>query len=336
MFCRVASGRRSGASAGSRARGPPRTCRAAVRPHRHEAARLGRAPVELPAVRGKQPRPADRVAVPSSRSTTSTLRRDPGPRADRAAADEEEGLGPLALAEQVLVGVERGRCVRSPRSAAGARLEPVEHGRLGDQLVNRLHDVPSSLGADRRRLLGDVDADRAPRDAAAAANAAGAAELVEPAWRACGSSTAGSATSCRGAHGAAVHVGVVDREARIPALVALDVSPSGRSMSSIVVQKHVGQTIVQLPQVRQRSATSSQRGCSMLRYRSSLIRRCRASRPICAAARAGTARAAATRFARGLSRPRAARRRPRAVPTPRRSNARRRRAPRSAACRNRP
>ena len=34
--------------------------------------------------------------------------------------------------------------------------------------------------------------------------------------------------------------------------------------SSTVVQKHVGHTIVQLPQVRQRSATSSQRGCSRL------------------------------------------------------------------------
>ena len=36
-------------------------------------------------------------------------------------------------------------------------------------------------------------------------------------------------------------------------------------MSSTVWQKQVGQTSVQLPQVRQRSETSSQRGCSMLR-----------------------------------------------------------------------
>ena len=43
------------------------------------------------------------------------------------------------------------------------------------------------------------------------------------------------------------------------------VSPPVRSVvSSTVVQKHVGQTIVQLPQLRQRSATSSQRGCSAL------------------------------------------------------------------------
>ena len=43
------------------------------------------------------------------------------------------------------------------------------------------------------------------------------------------------------------------------------VSPPARSVvSSTVLQKHVGQTSVQLPQLRQRSATSSQRGCSAL------------------------------------------------------------------------
>ena len=36
-------------------------------------------------------------------------------------------------------------------------------------------------------------------------------------------------------------------------------------MSSTVWQKQVGQTRVQLPHVRQRSETSSQRGCSMFR-----------------------------------------------------------------------
>ena len=41
-------------------------------------------------------------------------------------------------------------------------------------------------------------------------------------------------------------------------------SPVRSVSSSTAEQKHVGQTIVQLPQVRQRSATSSQRGCSRL------------------------------------------------------------------------
>ena len=40
--------------------------------------------------------------------------------------------------------------------------------------------------------------------------------------------------------------------------------PARSFSSSTAVQKQVGQTIVQLPQVRQRSATSSQRGCSRL------------------------------------------------------------------------
>ena len=43
----------------------------------------------------------------------------------------------------------------------------------------------------------------------------------------------------------------------------LDARPD-RCESSTEVQKQVGQTMVQLPQVRQRSATSSQRGCSRL------------------------------------------------------------------------
>ena len=42
-------------------------------------------------------------------------------------------------------------------------------------------------------------------------------------------------------------------------------SPARSVTSSTVEQKQVGQTMVQLPQVRQRSATWSQRGCSRLR-----------------------------------------------------------------------
>ena len=44
--------------------------------------------------------------------------------------------------------------------------------------------------------------------------------------------------------------------------MALDVLAGEVGHVLDVVQKQVGQTIVQLPQVRQRSATSSQRGCS--------------------------------------------------------------------------
>ena len=41
-------------------------------------------------------------------------------------------------------------------------------------------------------------------------------------------------------------------------------TPARSVVSSTVLQKHVGHTSVQLPQLRQRSATSSQRGCSAL------------------------------------------------------------------------
>src|SRR5450759_987649 len=76
--------------------------------------------------------------------------------------------------------------------------------------------------ADRPCLLGDVDADRAPGDAATAADAAGAAELVDP-----GRELVRHPLAVARARGAAdrapVDVRVVDREARVPALVALDV-----------------------------------------------------------------------------------------------------------------
>ena len=48
-------------------------------------------------------------------------------------------------------------------------------------------------------------------------------------------------------------------------------SPVRSVTSSTVEQKHVGQTSVQLAQERQRVATSSQRGCSGLRYSKSLM-----------------------------------------------------------------
>ena len=56
-------------------------------------------------------------------------------------------------------------------------------------------------------------------------------------------------------------------------------------MSSAVLQKHVGQTIVQLPQLRQRSATSSQRGCSALPTSRSRMPSVSRRRPIEAAVR---------------------------------------------------
>ena len=65
---------------------------------------------------------------------------------------------------------------------------------------------------------------------------------------------------------------------------------AGRSLtSSTVVQKQVGQTMVQLPQVRQRAATSSQRLCSRLPSSRSCRSSARICRPMLAAVRATTA-----------------------------------------------
>ena len=115
-------------------------------------------------------------------------------------------------------------------------------------------------------------------------------------------------------------------------------SPVRSVTSSTVVQKQVGQTIVQLPQVRQRAATSSQRGCSALRVEQlpevdrverrgpSALRRARATAPARARSVAGGRRGAAPR--------RAPRRPARSRPRPG-SGAGRRRAARSAPGRSR-
>src|SRR5215469_14878469 len=74
-------------------------------------------------------------------------------------------------------------------------------------------------------LLGDVDADRAPRDAPAAAHAAGRAELVEPGGELVRHPLPVARPGGR-SHRPAVQVGVVHREAGIPGPVPLRILPS--------------------------------------------------------------------------------------------------------------
>ena len=66
-------------------------------------------------------------------------------------------------------------------------------------------------------------------------------------------------------------------------------SPARSVVSSTVLQKHVGQTSVQLPQLRQRSATSSQRGCSAFACSRSRMSVTSSVRPIDARARSAAA-----------------------------------------------
>src|SRR4051812_49871324 len=68
---------------------------------------------------------------------------------------------------------------------------------------------------DRCHLLGDVDGHRAPGDTAPAAHATGGPELVDPGRELLGHPLA-IARAGRLAHAAAVHVGVFEREARVP------------------------------------------------------------------------------------------------------------------------
>jgi hypothetical protein len=65
-------------------------------------------------------------------------------------------------------------------------------------------------------------------------------------------------------HRAAVKIGVLEVEARRPGPVALD-APERSLVSWTSLQKQVGQTIVQLPHERHRSATSAHHGFSTLR-----------------------------------------------------------------------
>ena len=97
--------------------------------------------------------------------------------------------------------------------------ETGEKRMLADVAVETLDHVVSSTrgrGADGARLLGDVDADRAPGDAAAAADAAGGVELIPPAGELVRHPLA-VARLRRGAHAAAVDVGEVHGEAGVPA-----------------------------------------------------------------------------------------------------------------------
>src|SRR5512134_2525626 len=72
--------------------------------------------------------------------------------------------------------------------------------------------LPPVVGADRRRFFGDVDADRAPRDAPPTADAAVDPELIDPVRELVGHPLA-IARADLPAHATAVNVGMAERKA---------------------------------------------------------------------------------------------------------------------------
>src|SRR6266508_729325 len=117
--------------------------------------------------------------------------------------------------------------IRAPGSNTRLRAQPATVSRCSGASACSAGTSPSSssivriaaltqvVGADRRRLLDDVDRDRAPGDAATTADAARGAELVDP-GRELVRHPLPVARTPRLAHAAAVHVGVPQREARVP------------------------------------------------------------------------------------------------------------------------
>ena len=254
--------------------------------------------VEVPAVGREEPRPADDLAGVDR--LDRHRRRAPGrtSRARRCRAGARRRCPPRR---------PRGTAARRPRSctlraAAGDQLElrpavrPWKSGTSCSRAVNRLASATSSLVADRGQLLGDVDPDRAPGDAAAAADAAGAAELVVPGAELVGEPLAVARAAGR-PDAAAVDVGVVDREARVPAarplrLVAREV---GDVLDARAEAGRADQRAVAAGQAarRRRRPSARARGCARAGRGG---RWCRAVGPS-ARRRRSTARPAASRSA---------------------------------------
>ena len=174
-------------AARSRARGRPRTCRAGTRRRRRPRARPRRAraskcqryggkshdqPTTSPGVErlDREPRRA-----PGRRSRAPRGR---GGRGRRCRPGRPRGRGSSPASKPTF---DAQPAISS--SCSGSR--PAKTGLSRDEVVKRLHCPPPRRRPDRGELLGDVDADRAPRDAAAAADAAGACRTGRARCRTC-------------------------------------------------------------------------------------------------------------------------------------------------------
>ena len=165
---------------------------------------------------------------PSARWRTP-WRAAPGGRfpAPPAVPDQKELVGGIAFAKQILAGIETMIARAAGDDLSQLRIQAGEERMRQDDAFKSLHAGPPSFcrgWLDRGHFLGDVDADRAPGDAAAAADAARGAELVDPARQLVRHPLA-IARLPFGPHAAAMDVGKIQREARIPAFTRSAVWP---------------------------------------------------------------------------------------------------------------
>ena len=171
-----------------------------------------------------------------------------------------------------LVDTSRAMHERTDRSRRGVRRGDRDRlrgcrGPTADRRrAGREGRSPRSRAGDGVQLVADVDPDRAPGDAAPAADAAGAAELVPPGGELVGQpltvAVLDAGPEVAAGDGAKPDVKQLSQDRS-----ATDSWPSRSDRWLTLVQKQVGQTRVQFVQARQRSATSAQCGLSRLASR---------------------------------------------------------------------
>ena len=129
-----------------------------------------------------------------------------------------EGLAPVARRRTLgrrSGGGSLGNAAAASRAGASAALIAGRGPWRGGRTASTRTGATDRGGAIASELLADVDADRAPRDAPAAADAAGRPELLPP-RRTCGSATGGSDPATRGRKLPPATLREPEREAAVP------------------------------------------------------------------------------------------------------------------------
>ena len=216
--------------------------------------------VERPAVRWKQPGPANYVSC-EDRLDRASAAAGRVSRDDRGSLDQQIALVRFPVGgHQERIGDPGLLTVDTGRQRSHLFRVQAQGERVGGELVfEARHGFPLSRGT--RPLRGDVDSHRTPGDAPAASDTARCVELVVPGGELVGHPLP---VAARRAHpmGSAMHHRELEVEAGVPLPDTLGASISQLPAILDGAAEHVGQTIVQLAQVRQRAAIFSQYGSS--------------------------------------------------------------------------